>query len=75
MIRERALDVTLSMVSQFLEKIENSLREASTRSTMPLIITDDAAELLPAIKVWTDWMSLQMQIWSSPLTKSECFTR
>uniref|UniRef100_A0A131XZR4 Putative nonsense-mediated mrna decay protein n=1 Tax=Ixodes ricinus TaxID=34613 RepID=A0A131XZR4_IXORI len=32
----------------------------------PSQLSDDLAELLPCLKVWTDWMSCQKRLWSPP---------
>lgn len=71
-LREKAVDLILSMVSLFLERIENSLEKESSKG-LSTLVSDDVDELLPALKIWTDWMSCQMQIWSSPM-KPEFFS-
>lgn len=35
-------------------------------SSSPAYVSDDLAELLPALKLWTDWMSCQKRLWMPP---------
>ncbi|RWS26352.1 telomerase-binding protein EST1A-like protein [Leptotrombidium deliense] len=66
-LQEQAIQVTLATVSLLVERANISLQEhLSSRHSQNSLVSDDVAELLPAIKVWTDWMSCQKQLWSPP---------
>ncbi|RWS15315.1 telomerase-binding protein EST1A-like protein [Dinothrombium tinctorium] len=64
-LQEQAIQVTLATVSLLIERANSSLQEHMRHNQVNLV-SDDVAELLPAIKIWTDWMSCQKQLWSPP---------
>jgi PREDICTED: similar to telomerase-binding protein EST1A (ever shorter telomeres 1A) (telomerase subunit EST1A) (EST1-like protein A) len=67
-LQEQAIQVTFAMVSLLLKKADESLKDYLLNKTNHQnIISDDVSELLPAIKIWTDWMSCHKQYWSPPL--------
>ncbi|XP_015794937.1 telomerase-binding protein EST1A isoform X3 [Tetranychus urticae] len=75
-LQEQSIQVILALVSLLLDRVDNSLKEhiskgssSSSPQSSSNIVSDDVVEMLPAIKVWTDWMSCQKQFWSPPLSK------
>ncbi|CAG2113747.1 unnamed protein product [Medioppia subpectinata] len=71
LLQEQAIQVTLAMMSLILECAINSLKAQTQSETSRDTIGDDLAELLPTIKLWTDWMSCQKQLWCPPPPSSD----
>lgn len=64
-LQERALIVSLQMFSLILERCVSLLQEhINTDKTAPLPL--DAQVLLPAIKIWCDWMLCHSSVWNPP---------
>ncbi|CAN7984913.1 unnamed protein product [Ixodes hexagonus] len=68
---ERATNLVLQGL-QTGSPSSSSPSSSSSSSSLPGIggppsqFSDDLAELLPCLKVWTDWMSCQKRLWSPP---------
>lgn len=66
-LQERALIVSLQMFSLILERCVSLLQEyinsnPDKSTSLPL----DAQVLLPAIKIWCDWMFCHTSVWNPP---------
>lgn len=63
-VQELALQLSLAMVTLLLERTTVLLKEHIASDDYPTnLISEDLAPLLPAIKIWTDWMSCQRHLW------------
>ncbi|KAK8771884.1 hypothetical protein V5799_024870 [Amblyomma americanum] len=80
LLQERSLQVALAHVAIMLERVTQLLQQgcsSSSPSSTPessspgVSLSDDLAELLPALKVWTDWMSCQKRLWMPPPSPCE----
>ncbi|XP_012273002.1 telomerase-binding protein EST1A isoform X2 [Orussus abietinus] len=66
-VQERALVVSLQMFSLILERGVSLLKSQLENEEQPrLIIGDDLHALLPAIKIWCDWMLCNSTVWNPP---------
>ncbi|XP_046597971.1 telomerase-binding protein EST1A-like isoform X2 [Neodiprion lecontei] len=66
-VQERALVVSLQMFSLILERAVSLLRVQLQRDEHPrLIVDEDMQVLLPAIKIWCDWMLCHSTVWNPP---------
>lgn len=66
-LQERALIVSLQMFSLILERCVSLLQEhinSNPDKSAPLPL--DAQVLLPAIKIWCDWMLCHTSVWNPP---------
>uniref|UniRef100_A0A2R5LHI5 Telomerase-binding protein EST1A n=1 Tax=Ornithodoros turicata TaxID=34597 RepID=A0A2R5LHI5_9ACAR len=66
LLQEQSLQVTLAHVAILLERAAALVEEQESNEGQSL--PDDLLELLPCLKVWTDWMSCQKRLWSPPPT-------
>ncbi|XP_077509894.1 telomerase-binding protein EST1A-like isoform X2 [Amblyomma americanum] len=75
LLQEQSLQVVLTHVAIMLERATQLLQQgspSSSPSSTPgsssprVALSDDLADLLPALKVWTDWMSCQKRLWMPP---------
>lgn len=67
LLQEQALQVMLAMATLLMERGVMGLREHMESSEYPdQIVSEDISPLLPAIKVWTDWMSCHKHLWMPP---------
>ncbi|XP_077294426.1 smg6 nonsense mediated mRNA decay factor isoform X3 [Arctopsyche grandis] len=65
-VQERALAVSLRMFGALLERC-CTLLLAPTPTTRPrLPVHDDVIVMLPAIKVWCEWMLIHRNVWNPP---------
>ncbi|GFQ74680.1 hypothetical protein TNCT_681411 [Trichonephila clavata] len=67
LLQEQALYTSMMMMSMLMDHCVFLL--VSQKSSPDLnnkIISDDLALLLPAVKIWTDWMSCQRTLWAPP---------
>jgi protein SMG6 len=71
LLQEQAIQVTFAMMSLILECAISSLQEHKRVETHPNFKSDDLSELLPTIKLWTDWMSCQKHLWCPPPPPSD----
>ncbi|KAJ9594799.1 hypothetical protein L9F63_013901, partial [Diploptera punctata] len=69
-VQESALIVSLQMFSLILEKCISLLKEQleNPTETQPtrLIVSEDLQILLPAVKVWCDWLLCHSSVWNPP---------
>ncbi|KAI1291977.1 Telomerase-binding protein EST1A [Halotydeus destructor] len=68
-LREKALHVNLALVSLILKKVISLLRDDQLKEADKLdsqLINCNYSQLLPVVKIWTDWMSSHSQLWSPP---------
>ncbi|XP_067120587.1 telomerase-binding protein EST1A [Centruroides vittatus] len=72
LFQELALQLSLAMVTLLVERTTALLKEHLASDDYPTnLISEDLAPLLPAIKIWTDWMSCQRHLWYPPPTPSD----
>ncbi|XP_063703273.1 telomerase-binding protein EST1A isoform X2 [Culicoides brevitarsis] len=64
-ILERFLAVVQEAIQQ-QQKTQESDNNPSLNDTRKSILPEDAKVMLPAIKVWCDWMTRQQNIWNPP---------
>jgi len=64
-MQESALIVSLQMFSIILERAVQLLRDQQNNSYR-LIVSEDVQILLPAIKVWCDWLLCHSSVWNPP---------
>ncbi|KAG8283120.1 Smg-6, nonsense mediated mRNA decay factor [Homalodisca vitripennis] len=66
-MQESALVISLQMFGLILERTVQLLRDQQNNSySYPLIVGDDVQILLPAIKVWCDWLLCHSSVWNPP---------
>ncbi|KAJ8680346.1 hypothetical protein QAD02_016133, partial [Eretmocerus hayati] len=66
-LQERALVVSLQMFNLILERGVFLLKARLESDEQPrLIVVEDMQILLPAIKIWCDWMLCHSTIWNPP---------
>ncbi|KAL1140647.1 hypothetical protein AAG570_000577, partial [Ranatra chinensis] len=67
-LQESALVVSLQMFNLMLERFIQVLKEhiASPEPPCPYIVPSDCLALLPAIKVWCDWLMTHVEVWNPP---------
>ncbi|KAH6934628.1 hypothetical protein HPB50_026164 [Hyalomma asiaticum] len=88
LLQEQAVQVALGHMAIVLERATQLLQQSSSSpssssSSSPgapsfssrLSLSDELAELLPTLKLWTDWMSCQKRLWIPPPTPCEYSTR
>uniref|UniRef100_L7M936 PIN domain-containing protein n=1 Tax=Rhipicephalus pulchellus TaxID=72859 RepID=L7M936_RHIPC len=81
LLQEQSLQVALAHVAIVLERAMQLLQQSSSSpssstSSSPgpsspsshVSLSDELAELLPTLKLWTDWMSCQKRLWMPPPT-------
>ncbi|XP_050049896.2 telomerase-binding protein EST1A-like [Dermacentor andersoni] len=82
LLQEQSLQVALAHVAIVLERATQLLQQSSSSpssssSSSPgapsssfsrVSLSDEVAELLPTLKLWTDWMSCQKRLWIPPPT-------
>ncbi|XP_039292112.1 telomerase-binding protein EST1A isoform X2 [Nilaparvata lugens] len=67
--QECALIVSLQMFNLIVERCVQLLRDSAANHTEPTPIsnlTSDVHVLLPAIKVWCDWLLIHSRVWNPP---------
>ncbi|XP_031779965.1 telomerase-binding protein EST1A isoform X3 [Nasonia vitripennis] len=66
-VQERALVVSLQMFNLILERGVCLLKAQLESEEQPrLLVVDDMQILLPAIKIWCDWMLCHSTVWNPP---------
>ncbi|XP_015110321.1 telomerase-binding protein EST1A [Diachasma alloeum] len=66
-VQERALVVSLQMFNLILERAVARLKVQLDNDELPrLVVDDDMQVLLPAIKIWCDWMLCHSSVWNPP---------
>ncbi|XP_058800313.1 telomerase-binding protein EST1A-like isoform X2 [Phymastichus coffea] len=66
-VQERALVVSLQMFNLILERGVSLLKAQLDNAERPwLIVVEDMQILLPAIKIWCDWMLCHSTVWNPP---------
>ncbi|XP_026825865.1 telomerase-binding protein EST1A isoform X3 [Ooceraea biroi] len=66
-VQERALVVSLQMFSLILERGVSLLKTQLESEQEPrLVVGEDLQVLLPAIKIWCDWMLCHSTVWNPP---------
>ncbi|XP_054720086.1 LOW QUALITY PROTEIN: telomerase-binding protein EST1A-like [Uloborus diversus] len=67
LLQEQALYTSMIMMSLVMErcKLLHIAHKASPEFTSQ-VVSDDLAQLLPSVKIWTDWMSCQKSLWPPP---------
>ncbi|XP_051160471.1 telomerase-binding protein EST1A-like isoform X3 [Leptopilina boulardi] len=66
-VQERALVVSLQMFSLILERGVSLLKSQLESDELPkLVVGEDLQILLPAIKIWCDWMLCHSTVWNPP---------
>ncbi|GFT26963.1 telomerase-binding protein EST1A [Nephila pilipes] len=67
LLQEQALYTSMMMMSLLMDHCVFLLvSHKSSPDNSNKIISDDLVSLLPAIKIWTDWMSCQKTLWCPP---------
>lgn len=67
MLQEQALYASMAMMSILMERCHMLyIAHKSSPDFTSHKIGDDLAELLPSVKIWTDWMSCQKFLWTPP---------
>lgn len=65
--QEAALLVSLQMFSVLLERCVALLRDQVARGARPdQLVELDVVALLPAVKVWCDWLTCHVSVWNPP---------
>ncbi|CAL1271359.1 unnamed protein product [Larinioides sclopetarius] len=65
LLQEQALYTSMVMMSLLMDRCI-FLHVSHKSSAEAKIICDDMAQLLPAVNIWTDWMSCQKCLWAPP---------
>lgn len=67
-MQERALIISLQMFNLILERCVTMLDEhlSSGKDDAKSFLPPDADVLLPAIKIWCDWMLCHENVWNPP---------
>ncbi|KAG7196388.1 hypothetical protein KM043_016631, partial [Ampulex compressa] len=66
-LQERALVVSLQMFNMILERSVSLLRaQLESREELRMVVAEDMQVLLPAIKIWCDWMLCHSTVWNPP---------
>ncbi|XP_029049642.1 telomerase-binding protein EST1A-like isoform X2 [Osmia bicornis bicornis] len=66
-VQERALVVSLQMFNLILERGVSLLKSQLDSSEEPrMVVSEDMQVLLPAIKIWCDWMLCHSTVWNPP---------
>ncbi|KAG8200431.1 hypothetical protein JTE90_000514 [Oedothorax gibbosus] len=66
-LQEQALFTSMTMMSLLMDRCRILYMAHKVSPEYPnKIINDDLALLLPAVKIWTDWMSCQKCLWAPP---------
>ncbi|XP_057667443.1 telomerase-binding protein EST1A isoform X1 [Diorhabda carinulata] len=67
-LQERALIVSLQMFNLILERCVSILQDyiSSQKEICPTSFPPDANVLLPAVKIWCDWLLCHTGIWNPP---------
>lgn len=69
LLQEQALQVSLAMMTIVIERSITLLKEHLISPDYPARLTSyDLTQLLPTVKVFTDWMSCQRNLWCPPPT-------
>ncbi|GFW59426.1 telomerase-binding protein EST1A [Trichonephila clavipes] len=67
LLQEQALYTSMMMMSMLMDHCVFLLvSQKSSTDVNNKIVSDDLALLLPAVKIWTDWMSCQRTLWAPP---------
>ncbi|XP_066997614.2 telomerase-binding protein EST1A [Anabrus simplex] len=70
--QENALIVALQMFNLILERCNSLLRDQLDAGERPrYLVPEDMITLLPAIKVWCDWMLCHVKTWNPPPSCSD----
>jgi len=68
--QECALSVSLQMFGLVLERcvalLKEQLASASGAAPLPQLVSEDIVALLPAIKIWCDWLVCHNPVWNPP---------
>lgn len=65
--QEAALVVSLQMFSVLLERCVTLLRDQASRGARhDLLVEQDVVALLPAVKIWCDWLTCHQDVWNPP---------
>uniref|UniRef100_A0A146MA06 Telomerase-binding protein EST1A n=3 Tax=Lygus hesperus TaxID=30085 RepID=A0A146MA06_LYGHE len=64
--QESALVVSLQMFNLLLERFITLLHEHLTNKEPKQLIPADCHVILPALKVWCDWMTTHVEVWNPP---------
>ncbi|XP_076233282.1 telomerase-binding protein EST1A [Calliopsis andreniformis] len=66
-VQERALVVSLQMFNLILERGVSLLKSQLDSGEEPrMVVSEDMQVLLPAIKIWCDWMLCHNTVWNPP---------
>ncbi|XP_044015276.1 uncharacterized protein LOC122857262 isoform X2 [Aphidius gifuensis] len=66
-VQERALVVSLQMFNLIVERGVSLLKSQLENQQQPrLVVDEDMQVLLPAIKIWCDWMLCHSTVWNPP---------
>ncbi|XP_043787695.1 telomerase-binding protein EST1A-like isoform X2 [Apis laboriosa] len=66
-VQERALVVSLQMFNLILERGVSLLKSQLDSGEEPrMVVSEDMQVLLPAIKIWCDWMLCHSTVWNPP---------
>ncbi|XP_066905795.1 telomerase-binding protein EST1A isoform X2 [Halyomorpha halys] len=65
--QESAIVISLQMFNLLLERFVQLLKEyISGSERAPTILPPDCLEILPALKVWCDWLMTHVEVWNPP---------
>ncbi|KOC63841.1 Telomerase-binding protein EST1A [Habropoda laboriosa] len=66
-VQERALIVSLQMFNLILERGVSLLKsQLDSTEELRMVVSEDMQVLLPAIKIWCDWMLCHSTVWNPP---------
>ncbi|XP_078044593.1 uncharacterized protein LOC144474030 isoform X1 [Augochlora pura] len=66
-VQERALVVSLQMFNLILERGVSLLKsQLDSGEELRMVVSEDMQVLLPAIKIWCDWMLCHSTVWNPP---------
>ncbi|CAK9812185.1 Telomerase-binding protein EST1A [Anthophora quadrimaculata] len=66
-VQERALVVSLQMFNLILERGVSLLKsQLDSNEELRMVVSEDMQVLLPAIKIWCDWMLCHSTVWNPP---------
>lgn len=65
-LQERALVVSLQMFNLILERCVSLMQEHVNSKQDQTVLPQDIYVLLPAVKIWCDWLLCHSCVWNPP---------